>query len=178
MWALWKWGLEVSLINAYMMMRRYCKTNGLHPTYSHHDFNKKVGYALLDHVNEWPRRNRKQPPDATRKRKCTTPPPVTMKAPRFSADALCPNKGNLKKRLDFSLRHLPTVPPGEKGNHVCQLHRWANRTKTSTHNIPPGSRISVCHCKICGVNLCLRCYEIFHTIDRLVEQINTILSFK
>jgi hypothetical protein len=76
-------------------------------------------------------------------------------------------------RLDQSLSHLPVVPEGEKGNHVCQLHRWA-----SGSTIPPGARNMVCRCSACAVNVCLQCYELFHTETNLPSKIDWILSNK
>ena len=75
-WALWLWGMEVSLVNAFMMMRRYCKLKGVKQKIDHHKFNELIGRALLEPVNEWPKRYKKNektesgkkkgPPTATR----------------------------------------------------------------------------------------------------------------
>ena len=46
-WALWMWALEVSMVNAHMVLRRYCELKGVPMPYTHHDFNKKIGYTIL-----------------------------------------------------------------------------------------------------------------------------------
>ena len=44
---------------------------------------------------------------------------------------------------------------------------------------PPGSRgKDVIRCKMCNVNLCVWCWEIFHSEVCLDTKINIILSFK
>jgi len=178
-WALWMWALEVSLVNSYMMLRRYCQLKNVTMPYSHHDFNEAVGYALLDPVTEWQRR--KPPPVAARR----TPQAAIKRAPRFTVNTLCPTTGKLKIRLSTSFMHMPVPPPGKKDNHVCQLHRWAHgecqsveQRKDNKNIIPAGARSAVLHCKACGVNLCLHCFELFHTKADLYPEIRTILSAK
>ena len=179
-WALWMWALEVSLINAYMMLRRYCESKGVKMPYSHHELNEKVGYALLNPHTDWPRR--KSPPNSA-----PSTPKQFIRAPKFNINALSPNKGRLKMRLDNTLVHMPVPPPGKKEYHVCQLHRWAHSEKFNnkkgkgekkTNTIPPGARVCVCHCKACSVNLCLECFETYHTVDHLHTKIDSILSNK
>ncbi len=149
------WGFEVTLANAYMMMWRYCELKCTHVPYSHHDFHEKVGLAYLDPNKHWPRR--KSPPELlaiahkTPKSKQQIP-----RAPRLDNNALCPDNGRLKNRLDTTLNHMPIVPPGKKGDANCQLHRWAHKIQTSQHNIPPGARQHVMMCRECRVNICLQ----------------------
>ena len=180
------WALEVSMVNAYMMLRRYCELKGVTMPYSHHEFNEKIGYALLNPGNEWPKRNRKQPPEmlSANKRKRTSPVPTPQstptkkarRAPKLDRDALLPNKGRLKVRLDKSMQHLPVPTDGKKA--VCQLHRWAHNEKKCVEDkkkfaIPSGARSTVMQCKVCNVILCLRCYEIFHTCEDIGAKIDT-----
>ena len=167
-WALWMWAMEVSLVNAYMMYRRYCELKGVKQEYDHHEFNEKVGYALIapDSDEDWPRRKSPTPQTAAsqKKRKASSAldEAGTPKAPRFSFNALCPTAGKLRKRLDTTLTHMPVEPSVAPANRVCQLHRWAAREEGK--NIPPGARgHSVAQCKACGVNLCIRCFEMYHT---------------
>ena len=185
-WALWMWALEVSLVNAYMMLRRYCELKGVRMPYSHHDFNEKVGYALLNPDKEWPRRKSPTKSATQTPMRSTRAPKQFIRAPKFNLNALSPNKGRLNRRLDNSLTHMPVPPPGKKENHVCQLHRWAHAEKypkkkgdeNKTNTIPPGARVSVLNCKACGVILCLECFEMYHTVERLDTKIDSILSNK
>ena len=66
-WSLWMWAIEVSLVNSYMMMRRYCELKGVPMPWKHHDFNEAVGYALISPESDWPRR--KGPPEISSQKK-------------------------------------------------------------------------------------------------------------
>ena len=144
----------------------------------HHDFNKAVGYALISPESDWPRR--KGPPEISSQKKRKRSPTAAeqtggaTKAPRFHWNALCPSSGSLRCRLDETQNHMPIEPSVKPDNRVCQLHRWAAQTKGM--NIPPGARgSSVCQCKHCGVNLCIRCFETYHTCWFLESKIDDIL---
>ena len=173
------------MVNAYMMMRRYCELKRVTMPYKHHDFNEKIGYALLNPGSEWPRRNRKQPPEMLSGRKRTSPIPQSTpqkknRAPKLNGDALSPNKGRLKVRLDRSMQHLPVPTDGRKA--VCQLHRWAHNMRADARKdyfvVPSGARAGVAKCSTCGVVLCMQCYAMYHTCEDLTAKIDTICSFK
>lgn len=52
-------GVGCTMVNAYMiMMRRFCELTGLPVWYDHHEFNKNIGYALIDPATEWKTRHR------------------------------------------------------------------------------------------------------------------------
>mmetsp|Transcript_17195 Transcript_17195/g.26158 ORF Transcript_17195/g.26158 Transcript_17195/m.26158 type:complete len:83 (-) Transcript_17195:80-328(-) len=81
--------------------------------------------------------------------------------------------------------HMPVPPGGKKDNHVCQLHRWAHgktksieQRKDNKNIIPTGACAAVNHRKACEVDLCLHCFELFHTVKYLYPEICTILSAK
>ena len=64
---------------------------------------------------------------------------------------------------------------------VCQLHRWAHKEFNPDdipNNKPTGSRAHVMRCEACSVNLCLRCWKIFHTQQRLRLYVPMILGEK
>ena len=44
-WALFIWGYEVSMVNSYVCMKRYCKLKGVPAPWSHHDWNDTIAYA-------------------------------------------------------------------------------------------------------------------------------------
>ena len=89
-WALWLWGFEVAIVNAYRTMKVFRLMNNLEVLLAHEEFRKMIGYTLLDPDNELLKRKRKSPPE--KKRRATAPLP-TARSPKFSAEALCPNKG-------------------------------------------------------------------------------------
>ncbi len=55
-WALFLWGYEVSMVNSYMALKRYCKLKGVLVPWTYHDWNESIGYAHLDPTEYWPRR--------------------------------------------------------------------------------------------------------------------------
>ena len=50
------WGYEVSMVNSYVAMKRYCELKGVAVPWNHHDWNEAIGYAHLDPHEYWPRR--------------------------------------------------------------------------------------------------------------------------
>ena len=137
-WTLWLWGMEISLVNSFMMIRQYCKLKGVRQPFQHHEFNELIGRDHLDPINEWPKRMKGKRTTAAGKRK--RPPTTRKQAPRFTSDTLCHIKGVLNKRLETSLNHLHVPSTGDindskKGNFiVCQLHRWPKREKYVLRN--------------------------------------------
>ena len=177
-WALWLWGVEVTVVNAYKMMTRYCELKGVNAPYNHHAFQEKIAYGLIDPAGEWPRRGHCTPAEHRRKRKWDAamrkeaqPVNESARAPKVSKSSLHPETGSLKKRLDPSLEHLPHAVPGKHTNAICQLHRFAARQIGKGTNIPDGARASVMQCFACGVNLCLPCFFLFHKTANLEEAI-------
>ena len=77
----------------------------------------------------------------------------TSRCIQITNESLCPH-GLLKRRLNTSFQHLPEVPNAKKPR--CQLHRWA-RDRSGTEVFS-----GVTTCSVCRVNLCVRCYNIFH----------------
>ena len=190
-WALLLWGYEVSMVNSYVMMKRYCEMKGVPVPWNHHDWNEAIGYAHLDPHEYWPRR--KSPPGTTAEGSAaaastTRQPklnkkgkPILPRGPRVDSSALSPTRGSLKCRLDHDTRiHMPEPPLTLGAN--CALHRWAHKethpaTKEEEKNLkPPGSRSHVMHCKACDVHLCLNCWALFHTEKRLKPRVFDILK--
>ena len=66
---------------------------GVQQPFKHHEFNELIGRALLDPINEWPKRMKGKRTTEAGKRK---PPPTTGKqVPRFTSDTLSHIKGAL-----------------------------------------------------------------------------------
>jgi len=55
-WALFIWGYEVSMVNSYMCIKRYCELKGVEVPWTHHDWNEAIGYAHLDPEEDWQKR--------------------------------------------------------------------------------------------------------------------------
>ena len=65
--------------------------------------------------------------------------------------------GGLNIRLKNEFNHCPVAPNGKRAR--CSLHRWANY-ETQKH---------VIRCSACSVNLCVKCWKVFHTEKDLNE---------
>ena len=178
-WSLWVWGMEITIVNAYMMYRRYCELKEVPQLIDHHDFREKLAYALLDPANEWPKRKSGNGNKKRTRTPTLTPEPAKKRAPRMNTDALSPNKGRLKKRLDRSLSHMPQMCTNNKKHRVCQLHHWASSQTTGGDTedaIPAGARANVVECKACDVKLCILCFSIYHEKMHLEGHIDSILG--
>jgi hypothetical protein len=179
-WALFLWGYEVSMVNAYMCMKRYCELKGVAVPWTHHDWNEAIGYAHLDPAEYWQRR--KEPFDSSAGTAMANKAPIS-RGPRVDSSALLPTRGKLKCRLDHDTRiHMPLPPLS--ANATCQLHRWAHK---ETHPLdkmeganakPSGSRSHVMRCDACGVHLCLNCWAILHQQKSLKQHVFDILKVK
>ena len=191
-WALWQWAVEISLVNAYLMMHSYCQLKGLPPKYTHHDFNEICAKALLDPVNHWPNRfrlhswyikecNTPLPNQPSAKSSNDSDLPVT-RATKFTDTTLHTTRGRLRTRLNGNLPHV-CQPIESKAKRVCQLHRWAYRKhmqqsviKCEITDVPPGGKKHVMSCSLCGVSLCVNCWECFHSVQCLEVKIPFILA--
>jgi hypothetical protein len=168
-WALFLWGYEVSLVNAYVSYKRYCELKGVPVKWTHHDWNEAIGYAHIDPDEYWLRR--KSPPKTSVSR--ADPQKRTQ---RIDSLALSPTRGRLQHRLDGH-NHMPVVPVNRQ--MCCQLHRWAYKEfnpDEKDNGKPKGSRVGVMRCRECNVHLCLSCWEIFHSKERLRLEIPRILN--
>ena len=171
--------MEISIVNSYMIYRRYCELKEVTQTINHHDFREKIGYALLDPDSEWPRRKSPQAKLAMlNERKRHMHQSTCIRAPKINTKGLHPGHGRLKRRLDISLGHFPTIPMGEKRHRVCQLHRWAYAEAGGGNggDIPPGARRDVYACDACGVKLCVPCFAMYHQCEELNDKIDDILD--
>lgn len=97
---------------------------------------------------------------------------------RVSDAALDPIKGSLNKRLDHAYyRHWPSNATTQKPR--CQVHRWAIPKKKVEKSIGEGNVIEiesrpvvmkgVHHCIDCSIDLCVGCWEAYHTIANVNE---------
>ncbi len=126
-WALWLWGIEVSLVNAFMMYRQFHELKGSPMKYDHYHFHEACGLAYVEPETMWPSRHSNSktkvntpPPPPSKKAKHTTE--ISSRSPKITTAALCPDTGSLKSRLDLTHSHLPVLVQGKQGNPICQLH--------------------------------------------------------
>jgi hypothetical protein len=74
----------------------------------------------------------------------------------FCTDASLAENGALQCRLDTTRSHLPSKKRGNRPQ--CALHSWTGVRKEA----------GILYCRSCNINLCIDCYEIFHTQSDLV----------
>jgi hypothetical protein len=152
-----------------LAMKRYCDLRGVPVKWTHHDWNEAIAYAHIDPDEYWPQA--KCPP------KIADLNVTVAKGRSHNMDslALSLTRGWLRGRLNSSVTYMPVLPDATKGTTVSQLHQWAykefNPDDTRKHPKSSGLRSQVMHCRACKVNLCLGCWEIFHTQERLRLQI-------
>ena len=167
------------MVNSYVSYKRYCELKGVPVQWSHHDWIEAIGYAHLDPDEDWPRR--KSPSESPM---TTTSSASKTRVPKIDSKALSPTRGRMKVRLDTSVNHMPVVPRGPPRANVCQLHRWADKefnpstdeTGRKKTTKPAGAWTGVMRCTVCDVNLCIPCWEIFHTKERIRYHIPRILG--
>ena len=82
-----------------------------------------------------------------------------MRNSQITDDSLHPEFGRLRLRLNKHLDHLP-AETNSSTSARCGFHRWLGHETCK----------SVSFCATCNVNLCVRCYKIFHQEEHLVEQ--------
>ena len=82
-----------------------------------------------------------------------------MRNSQITDDSLHPEFGRLRLRLNKHLDHLPAEISSSTSAR-CQFQRWLGHETCK----------SVSFCATCNVNLCVRCYKIFHQEEHLVAQ--------
>ena len=93
------------MVNSYMMMWQYCELKGVRQPYNHHQFHKKIGYALINPDKEWTTKGRE------RGRTLSPLHEKRKRATKMTKNALHPETGTLRIWLDMSHEHLPVCSP-------------------------------------------------------------------
>ena len=91
---------------------------------------------------------------------------LVMKASRVNYDVLQPG-GALARQLNHDKPHWPKPVTGL--GVTCQLLQWASGEKVVAQ---------VQACILCNVNLCVKCFALFHSSRALVEDRENIASSK
>jgi len=179
-WAIWLWGIQVSLVNAYVMYRAanlYIWKKKESSLLSHYNFQKMVALHLLN-PEKYPldrrenmKRRRSDIDDSQTLR--STDNSQSTRASVVNDRALDSTNGDLRVRLSTKYFHCPTRPKAKDPS--CQLHRWASndpRQKT---------RGGILCCDCCNVNLCFDCFDLFHKISdvpRLKSEVLKVIRNK
>jgi hypothetical protein len=152
-WSIFYWGLGVILVNAYVVYTTFLKEQGVSEKniLTHYNFRKAVALAWISPEEYY---------QGSKKSSAPTPPTTNkkkVKRTEFFTDHSVGSSGKLTLlRLNSYLPHFPVPPNSDRSR--CGMHRW----------LGIDTQKDVMTCKSCNVNLCLRCYEGFHTIGGLV----------
>jgi hypothetical protein len=177
-WALFFWGMGVSLVNAYVCYKEVCEQNNVKPM-SHYEWRKSIALAWIDPNQYWPSRYSRtssinpqnlevsdETSDRTGKRKASDDSVTTSSSKRATAitdEALDPRTGRLRDRL--AVGHGLHMPEAATDWAKCSLHNWAAKKRT---------RAQIVKCSTCGINLCLVCFKGFHTIQEVSVLRNSV----
>lgn len=93
-----------------------------------------------------------------------------LKGTRVNDAALDPKNGSLKHRLYSNLDHLPEESSSQRPR--CALHRWSGGGVDLAADV----RANVVYCATCNINLCVKCYQTFHTISDIKRCKQSILN--
>ena len=176
-WLIFFWAFGVLLVNAYVSYKTYMISKGKRPM-SHYEFRKQIALAWIDPTTYWKDRMKnnlqKKPPTTwsmeTESRpswKCSQSVSVASaqsivgvkkRTIHINDNTLCPRTGSLRHRLSVhSGVHMPRL--SDSKTPKCALHHWGGRQV----------RAFIVKCGMCGVHLCVDCFEKFHTCQEVDE---------
>jgi len=173
-WSIWMWGLQVLLVNAYLLYRSahiiIWKTERK-KILDQYKFREEIIKSWMDGDNE----DELQQDSRKRKRSEVTvdshsislrsstisESDVVVRGRRIDDKALDPTNGTLKCRLDTDF-HFPIMQ--QSTNAPCGLCRWAMKEEVSRDKCRIRG-VHVSRCDKCNISLCLACFKPFHTIS-------------
>jgi hypothetical protein len=165
-WAIWLWGVQVCLVNAYVMYRHahlYIWKMKESSLLSHYDFQKMVALHLIN-PEKYPlsgSRQKRKCDDGDDSRTLRSRNSDTENSSKKSAimndKTLHPDQGELRIRLNTGYFHCPVRPKAKDPS--CQLHRWASGDPKYKN------RGSILHCDCCNVNVCIECFDLYHKVS-------------
>ncbi len=165
-WSIWWWGIQVLLVNSYVLY----KTAHIHvwkrpekTVMTQYEFWYRIVMAWFGMI---PKRDlsRKRQFDVISTSATSEDTPPVKKARPVNNSTLDPVSGLLKGRLDSNFHFI--VPSVSK-DPVCALYRWANNDENTTRAAARVRGKSIGCCDVCKVNLCLKCFKIFHTVGNM-----------
>ena len=166
-WAIWMWGLQVLLINAYILYRTthlLTWKKAEKTLLSHYEFRRQLVLEWLGLSSEIDNdtllteetKSRKREQDSTSIPSASVATSASSKrAKRVTDQTLDQFTGELRMRLDNDF-HFPMVP--ERKYPVCSLCRWVEEDRKKR------TRGAIVACDKCLVNLCVSCFKPFHQV--------------
>jgi len=181
-WAIWLLGVQVMLVNAYVMYKTahlyIWKSKEESSIMTHYNFQMMVALHLinpekfpLDSRQHCKRKRNKN--NDTRSLRSAITHASSNRAPTINEKALDPHQGDIRVRLSTKYFHCPIRPKAKDPS--CQLHQWASSDLVHKTR----GRILCCDC--CNVNLCLECFDLYHKVsdvDRLRSEVVKLIMNK
>ncbi len=173
-WSIWMWGLQVLLVNAYLLYRSahiiIWKTER-EKILDQYKFREEIIKSWMDGDNEdelqqdsrkWKRSKVTVDSHSISLHPSTISESDVVVRGRWIDDkSLDPTNGTLKCRLDTDF-HFPIMQ--QSTNAPCGLCRWAMKEEVSRDKCRIRG-VHVSRCDKCNISLCLACFKPFHTIS-------------
>ena len=168
-WAMFFWSFETSITNYFILYKKIHLLHNREPI-SHYEFLRLITLSWLDPENysakKWKQINEKKNIHNISTQTSLSSDSISNRssarkkveaednrgATRLTVCSVHPYDGSLKMRLDRKLPHFPKRQ--DNINCRCQLHGFLKMNR---------SRAKVMYCKDCNVNLCIDCWQTFHT---------------
>jgi hypothetical protein len=175
-WAIWMWGLETILVNAFVLYRethRLVWKTQKKRMLTHFQFRKAVALSWLtgkkvsSELNEFTNARKRTTSVSTITNSLSTGS-INKKARAVNESSLDPKVGALKGRLNDNYVHFPE--PSTAKQPCCSLCRFVAPNKNVR------TYTSVFQCDICKVHLCVTCFKPFHTVTSVKNLKSQVIS--
>jgi hypothetical protein len=177
-WSIWWWGIQVLLVNSYLLY----KTAHLivwkkdpKTLLSHYEFRYAIvmaWFGVLQKTDGSSSSSSKRRWDDISSITPNSAASFTKRAKHVNNNSLDPVTGSLRDRLGTNFHY---IVPSHSKDGVCSLCRWAHSTNQNDRKERVRGK-SIGLCDKCGVNLCIKCFKIFHTIGNVEKLRSEALS--
>ena len=184
-WSMFFWGLELQMINCYVLYRKFYEMHDKKVPMDHYDFHKSIALAWICPSKYWVKENKKRirrkegaiitTNSSSRVSVSTITDEPRITRQRFSKEVAA-KKGQYRRindslldpslelnmmRLNVHMSHMPTKVESRASR--CQFHNWATGEQIKKQ---------CCICMSCNVALCMECYAPYHLEDDLTPRRN------
>jgi len=168
-WAIWMWGVQVLLVNAYVLYKTahlFMWKKNKKSLMSHYEFRRQIALAWLLSDREKIGNNKKR----TRTISDMSSSASSTKSRKVCDASLDPNSGSLRMRLDDD-QHFPINNTNTK-RPCCSLCHWVEQEKDIKN------RSGIIACDKCNVFLYISCFKPFHTVSSVSKLRSEVLKNK
>jgi Transposase IS4 len=169
-WAIWMWGVQLLLVNAYVLYRTahlYMWKKKKKSIMSHYEFRRQIALTwLLSGSDPSCQGTKRARTVSANDSECAS---SYSKSKKVSDASLDPNNGSLCIRLDDD-QHFPVIPTSKRP--CCSLCRWVEQEKDIKN------RSGIVVCDKCQVSLCIDCFKPFHTVSSVSKLRSEVIKNK